>query len=577
MVRAAGSARQTIGEGLRLRLAVLRARPPRGTRTLIWHPEPRGTGSVRRGNRILSGLWHFAGQLVEAPGADPWAIDAPSVPFAMQLHGQGWLDDVMAAGGRTARQAAQGWVLDWARRFGGGTGPGWDAALTGRRLLRQIGHAPDLLEGMRPEERDAFLNILYVQAVYLRRHWQEAAPGLPRMEALTGLLHGGLALDGLEALAGDATQALCRAVAEDVGEDGGIASRNPEALLEVAMLLGWCIDALARLSAVPGALSAAQARIVPTLRALRHADGGLARFHGGGRGRSGRLDRVLAASGAASPGDGLAMGFAAIAHGRTTLVVDAAAPPTGRPSGSAHASSLAFELTSGPCPVVVNCGPGGGFGAQWHRAGRATASHSTVEIEGWSSARVGPTIAHGPSRIAPLVQGPGQVRCERSAAQGASTLTLSHDGYAPSHGLTHLRRLMLSTDGRILRGEDSLRAVTGADRQRFEDVQARLGLRGVPFHCRFHLHPDTLAEADMGGRAVSLTLASGEVWVFRPGREIALSLEASVHLEPGRLKPRAAQQVVLSDRVVTYAATIDWTLRRAQEAAEGSATSAGRA
>ena len=72
----------------------------------------------------------------------------------------------------------------------------------------------------------------------------------------------------------------------------------------------------------------------------------------------------------------------------------------------------------------------------------------------------------------------------------------------------------------------------------------------------------------MGGRAVSLTLPSGEVWVFRPGREISMMLEASVHLDQGRLKPRPAQQVVLSDRLVAYAATIDWTLTRAQEATD---------
>ena len=564
-----GRAGHTLGDGLRMRLRVLRARPPRGPRALAWQPEPRGTGSARKGAQILSGLWHFAGQLVEAPETSPWDIDPPSVPFAMQLHGQGWLDDVMAAGGKAARKAAQGWVLDWARRFGRGAGPGWDAALTGRRLLRQISHAPTLLQGMRAEDQAVYFQLLYVQAAYLRRHWREAATGLARMEALTGLLYAGLTLDGMGALAGDGAQALARALEEDVGADGGIASRNPEALLEVAMLLGWSIDALDALGEVPAALTEARARIVPTLRALRHADGGLGRFHGGGRGRSGRLDRVLATSGIRARNDsGLAMGFAPMAHGRTTLLADAAAPPTGGASGSAHASTLAFEMTSGNCPVIVNCGPGGAFGAQWHRAGRATASHSTVEIEGWSSSRVGGLIAHGTSRIAPLVQIPKRVKWQRSASRRASTLILSHDGYVPSHGLTHLRRLVLSTDGRVLEGEDSLRAITGPDKERFEDAQVELALTGVPFHCRFHLHPDTLAEVDMGGRAVSLTLPSGEVWVFRPGREIALSVEASVHLEPGRLKPRPAQQVVLSDAVVTYAATIDWTLTRAQEAVD---------
>ena len=45
-------------------------------------------------------------------------------------------------------------------------------------------------------------------------------------------------------------------------------------------------------------------RIAPTLRALRHSDGTLARFHGGGPGREGQLDQALAASGIRASGIG---------------------------------------------------------------------------------------------------------------------------------------------------------------------------------------------------------------------------------------------------------------------------------
>ncbi|CTQ48354.1 Heparinase II/III-like protein [Jannaschia donghaensis] len=551
--------------GLRLGLA----RPPRGPRALIWQPEPRGTGSVRRGQQMLSGLWHLAGQVVEAPGRTPWQIDTPSTPFQMQLHGMGWLDDVMATGGRAARTAAQTWVVDWGKRFGTGKGPGWDAALTGRRLLRQISHAPTLLSGMEPADQKIYFDLLYRQAGYLAGEWTEAPGGLARMEALTGLLYAGLTLEGMADVAPIATRALAGAAADDIGEDGGLVSRNPEALLEVAMLLGWAIEAIRANGDVPADLLSAQARIVPTLRALRHADGGLARFHGGSRGRPGRLDRVLATSGIRARNDsGLAMGFAPIAHGRTTLIADAAPPATGPNSGSAHASTLAFEMTSGNCPVIVNCGPGGAFGPDWHRAGRATASHSTLEVTGWSTARVGPLMAVGKRQIAPMITPPKRVQWQRSASRRASTIVLSHDGYGETHGLTHLRRLVLSTDGRRLDGEDSLRAMTNTDKERLDDVRMDLRPRGLPFAIRFHLHPDADAQIDMGGRAVSLALPSGEVWVFRPGREMKLSLEPSVHLEPGRLKPRPAQQVVLSDALVSYAATIDWTLTRAQEATE---------
>ncbi|MEM7490666.1 MAG: heparinase II/III family protein [Pseudomonadota bacterium] len=561
----------TLVEDLTTRMRVRRAKPGRGTRALVWQPEARGDGSARRGQQMLGGLWHLAGQVVEAPGTSPWDLETPSEPFAMQLHGQGWLDDLIAVGERGAVARAQTWSADWARRYGTGRGPGWAPALAGRRLLRWIGHAPVLLSGMGGADQTAWFEAAYAQAGYLARHAETAPEGLPRMEALTGLLHASMAFEGLETLTDRAARALANAAARDVDASGGIASRNPEALLEVATLIGLALEALSGHGPAPWSLIKAQERIVPTLRALRHADGALPRFHGGGRGRAGRLERLLTTSGiGARNDDGIAMGFVPLGHGRTTLVADAAAPPSGPVSGSAGASTLAFELTSGEAPVVVNCGPGGAFGPDWHRAGRATASHSTLSLDAHASARIGALLEVDGRKIAPLVQGPNEVLWQRSASRRASRVVMAHDGYGPVFGLTHLRRLVLSTDGRKLEGEDSIRAISAADKERFEDARMATGMSGIPFRIRFHLHPDTGAELDMGGRAVSLTLHTGEVWVFRPGREMELSLEPSVYLEPGRVTPRPSRQVVLSDRVVQYAATTDWSLTLAQDAAEPS-------
>ena len=559
---------------LRTRLRLWRATPGRGPRGIVWLPAPRGVGSERKGAQILAGTWHLAGEVIEAPGALPWDLTPGSTPFEMMLHGQGWLDDVMAAGRAGATERARDWVLDWARRYGGGRGPGWSPSLTGRRLLRWISHAPALLTGLADTDRGLLLQAIYAQAGYLARHSGDAAPGLPRLEALVGLLYGGLTLDGQARMADIAVAGLERALGEDVDAEGGIEARNPEALLEVAILLGWAIDALRARGPVPRGLASAQARIVPTLRALTHADITLARFHGGGPGREGRLAQVPASSDRPARGDGgLAMGFLTMAQGGTTLIADAAPPPTGPVSGSAHASTLAFELTSGSCPVVVNCGPGGAFGRDWHRAGRATASHSTLSLDGWSTARIGPLIEVDGRRVAPLVQPPGRVQWSRSDGPEGSTAIMAHDGYGPGFGLTHLRRLVLSTDGGNLSGEDALRATTAADKERLQ--AARLAAReepedGLTFRIRFHLHPDAEAGLEPDGRAVTIACPSGEAWLFRMGdrtrgdgaARAALSLEPSVHLDPARLHPRPARQVVLSGRVLTYAATIDWTLTR---------------
>ncbi len=168
-------------------------------------------------------------------------------------------------------------------------------------------------------------------------------------------------------------------------------TRNPEDLLEIFTLLNWAAAALGEVGkSIPQAHLDAIERIAPSLRTLRHTDGGLARFHGGGRGPEGRLDYALATSRVKTRmPDGLAMGFARLSAGRTSVIVDASSPPTGTASYNAHASTLAFELTSGRRPLIVNCGSGATFGPDWRRAGRATPSHSTLCLDGYSSARLG--------------------------------------------------------------------------------------------------------------------------------------------------------------------------------------------
>ncbi|MEL7183847.1 MAG: heparinase II/III family protein, partial [Pseudomonadota bacterium] len=555
-------AQGSLRDSIATRWRVYRARGPRGTRAFVWHPQPRDAGLPRRGGQIRQGIWHLAGQVLEAPLQDPWTLTPPSTPFEMQLHGFGWLDDLMSLGDREAADLARQWVLSWLRQFGRGKGPGWSAALTGRRLLRFICHAPILLGPMARQDQALLFDAFYRQTAYLRRTHGDAPAGLPQMEALTALVYAGLTLEGWDGLSLDAADAMAAGLAEDISYEGGIASRNPEALLEIASLLDWAVQALGGAGQdVPQGLTTAQTRMIPTLRSLRHADGSLARFHGGGPGASGRLDRVLTSSGSKTRNENyLVMGYISLRHGRTSLIVDAAQPPTGRVSGSAHASTLAFEMTSGPCPLIVNCGPGGAYGADWHRAGRATPSHSTLTLDGRSSSQIGPLIQESGRRIAPLVDIPKKVQWQRSSSQAATTVFMAHDGFVPAYGLAHLRRLVLSNDGRKLEGEESLRAVSTADKAVFDTAQTDKALQGVPYHLRFHLHPDAQAQVDMGGRAVSILLPSGEVWIFRPGRQIEMRIEASVYLEAGRLKPRPSQQLVLSDRIVTYAATITWTL-----------------
>lgn len=529
-------------------------------------PEPRTIGLFARGKQLVAGNFLLAGQLIEGERKEFWELPTASPEFRMEAHGFAWLDDLAAVGDKDARSCAQTWLWQWIDRYGNGSGPGWTPELTGRRLIRWVNHALFVLQNTEKHESDTFFRSLAHQTRFLARRWAAARPGLSRFEALTGLIYTALSLEGMQHHADPAIKALARECAAQIDTDGGLPTRNPEELLEVFTLLNWAALALREAGReVSEAHETAIERIAPTLRTLRHSDGALARFHGGGKGLEGRLDSALASSRTKRRNaDGLSMGFARLSAGRTSIIVDAARPPSGKASYNAHASTLAFELTSGRRPLIVNCGSGACFGSDWRRAGRATPSHSTLCLDGVSSSRLARAARDGSELIA---SGPTHVPIEISHAPDGIRFQGGHDGWVKNHGITHARTLELTFDGRGLAGEDMLFAVEESDRATFKKALANALEPGLLFQIRFHLHPEVDAEIDMGGAAISLALRSGEIWVLRTDASAEMTLEPSVYLETGRLKPRATKQVVLTSRAMEYATRIRWSLAKAQDSA----------
>ncbi|MFT4959081.1 MAG: putative heparinase superfamily protein [Paracoccaceae bacterium] len=539
----------------------------KAAKAFVSQPEPRTIGSFSRGRQLIAGNLLFSGFLVESLDTGLWDVVSPDTAFDAERHGFGWLDDLAAVGDAAAREKAQKWLWGWIDAYGTGHGPGWTADLTGRRVIRWINHALFLLRGQEKEQSDVFFRVLASQTWFLSKRWGSAAPGLPRFEALTGLIYAGLSLEGMEALADPAIRALSKECVIQIDQQGGLPTRNPEELLEVFTLLTWAGAALHEVGRdIPAGQIAAIERIAPTLRTLRHADGGLARFHGGGRGLEGRLDHALAASEVKlRHADGLSMGYARLSAGRTSVIVDASVPPNGTASYNAHASTLAFELTSGRRPLIVNFGAGESFGADWRKAGRATPSHSTLSLDGYSSSRLA-TPLRG-SGYEALIDGPTHVPIEMSEMADGLQFQGGHDGYVNRFGLTHARLLDLTFDGRGMAGEDMLLAMDDVDKRQFDKALEVTKLAGVGYDIRLHIHPDVDVELDLGGAAVSMAQKSGEIWVFRHDGTTKLTLEPSVYLEKGRLKPRATKQIVLSGHAMGYATRIRWSLSKAQDTA----------
>lgn len=538
----------------------------------VKRPEPRSLGSALRGQEILEGTLRLTGGSLEG---DPFEALPPDVDYAAELYGFGWLDDLAAVGSARARDLAQIRVLGWiaAHPLPPDDPIGdisWRADVTGRRLLRWLFHSGQIMPGLDREAAQPVFDSMHAQLVFLET--AEASPGPARIEALSGRVMGAMLLKGAGDRVPPAMAALSEAVEGSVHQ-GVLRSRCPEALLNCLSLLGWVKATAADVGqALPDSVSAVIEEIAPILRALRHADGSLPRFHGGGRGVPGRLDHSLrAASGPAVTAPGHAMGFARLSRARTTVILDAAAPPAGVAASHAHASTLALEFTSARHPIMVNCGSGRMFGPAWARASRATACHSTLSLSGLSSAKLLPPDGQGHERLTLLPQRVWAGKCDQDGnllpadasptpLRLPETILSGHDAWVGTHGLSHLRELYLSPDGDELRGEDTLAALDIDGQGRLEQLLTNMP-DGIGFDIRFHLHPDIDASHD--GDAVRLVLPGGEEWYFSHDLIAELRLEPSAYLESGLPEPRPSLQIVLGHRLVTHAVQIGWTFMQA--------------
>jgi uncharacterized heparinase superfamily protein len=174
------------------RLAVLTAQRARPAGGFVSQPEPRSIGLYTRGKQLVAGNILLAGHLAEAPVHSLWDIAPPDAAFAAEAHGFAWLDDLAALGTKDAQARAQDWTWGWIDRYGRGRGPGWTPDLTGRRIIRWVHHATILLQARDKAQSAAFYAALSRQASYLAKRWRSAAEGLPRFEALTGLVYAGI-------------------------------------------------------------------------------------------------------------------------------------------------------------------------------------------------------------------------------------------------------------------------------------------------------------------------------------------------------------------------------------------------
>jgi uncharacterized heparinase superfamily protein len=313
--------------------------------------------------------------------------------------------------------------------------------------------------------------------------------------------------------------------------------RNPAVLLAVLRtLVALRATLMAAHEEVPTDLQGAVDRMAPMVRCLRHGDGRLALFNGGGEGQETDIARVLAQTG--SRGKALLSaphsGFHRMACGRTLIIADTGRPPPPGADGDACAGTLGFEMSVGRQRLVVNCGAA--RDAEWRAALRSSAAHSTVVVGDVNSSEV--LNPRG------LGRRPTRVAANRREAHGNLLIEASHDGYAQPFGLVHRRLIHMTPDGGEVRGEDILTGRPAAG-----DGAAR-----------FHLHPAVQASLLGDGATVILKPPRARAWRFQAeGARVSLA-ESVYAANPGTV--RRTQQIVASWPLGDEETTIKWRLRR---------------
>ena len=525
--------------------------------------EPKSTGSADRGRILTAGEFpNGNGEPLRIPGGDLWQTNTASNEVHEELHGFTWLDDLAALRSREAVALAGKWLFGWIERYGDGRGPGWFPTLAARRVIRCLHHAHMTLALCPDSKHEQFRQFVRFHAGFLRRRWRKAPQGVSRIESVVGMTYANLAISSDNSQIESCARMISETCDSTVDPDGTIPSRNPEELLQIATLLGWAAHELADAGCPPwsGHIGAMK-RIAPVLRTLRHSDGALPRFQGGGRGQRGNLDRALTVScekkfASAS----LAMGYVRISAGSSTVVADASPPRLISNSRNFHASTLAFELSSGLCPIVVNRGPGRGFAEEIRRQARETVSHSTLVVDGISSsqgARNDRATGNGhDSQRVPLQD----VRVDQVPEVGKRTLIASHGGYRKLFGITHIRRMDMALCGQRVWGEDTLWARTVAERNTLELASSSAGPDGLPFAARFHLHPEV--EARLESRGVRILLRDGSCWTFEFSGPARIAVDESLYLDEVGTEARPSQQIVLDSLLPGGPAQLRWTFKR---------------
>ncbi|HEY2243580.1 MAG: heparinase II/III family protein [Xanthobacteraceae bacterium] len=521
---------------------------------LVIAPQDLRTADATRATEIYSGRFAFAGKVVVCDRRSIFEMEPPSDEWAAALLGFGWLRHLRAAESGITRANARALVDEWISFQGGWHSIGWRPDVVARRIISWLSQSTLVLQDADVRFYRRYLRSLLRQVRYLRHTAGDARRGVARLQAVIALSYAALCIAGQSRHIKSMTERLKGELERQILPDGGHASRDPGAVIEILLDLLPLRQAFAsRNIAPPQALQNAIDRMMPMLRFFRHSEGTFAHFNGMGATPADLLLTLLAYDEArgAPFANAPYSGYQRLAAGGAVAVVDTGCAPPIEMSLDAHAGCLSFEFSAPrQSLIIVNCGMPTIGRENWRPIARATAAHSTVTFNDASSARfVELATFRRMLGGSPIVGGPTRVTVNREESSDTIALRAMHDGYAARFGILHERVLILSTDGMRLEGEDIFLDADG---------ESRVHSTRDEFAIRFHLHPTVRATRLTDGHGVMLMTPNKELWTFSAHHD-QVELEDSVYLA-GSEGPRRTLQLVIRGHART-AARVQWLLQ----------------
>ncbi|MBV6658537.1 MAG: heparinase II/III family protein, partial [Devosiaceae bacterium] len=501
-------------------------------------PRDMRTADPTRGAELAEGYFALGDASIELDGRNLFDVAPPSERFAALLHSFRWLRHMRAHAHPGTKLLARTYVLQWVAKRREHPRIAMAPDVAAKRALCLTNQAAYLLDDADSADYRAIMESIIADVRLAFTHRALIADPTERCAIALSCASVANALTGHKALQRKTLAVLDRSLRDALHRDGGPVTRRPT---DLAQLLAEMLSLRALLEArnvpIPQRLTMGITDAMRTMRMLRHPDGSLARFQGAAD--LTHLARGLVASittydteRGPLPAEAPETGYVRLEGTSGLVLADVGGPPAVNAGSRAHASCLAFEWSIGAEKVVTNSPPPwqGRFSNQLDH--RRTMAHSTVSMDGQSSAQFAT-----PELDSPIVSAGFTVSHTLDKSDGEATLSAQHTGYRKRYGVDHARTLTLSPSGRQLEGKDSFQLKTGTPARTVR----------TPYTLHFHLEPGLRVKM-LGEQSCRITTAmrtilfevdQGQLRVTDPGHEDyhgpAQSIELSVSSTPAEL------------------------------------------